>query len=431
MISLSTLLVLLTYCYLSASLPAESPKTPSFQQRRGIPTQTLLSTAWQTPNVLPVLLIIGGDVIQKALSQLSGRRLVPVAFSFGWVAYSFSTLMSVIGSGRLTSDPDYPAKVINASNGYTRDNKSWVLGRLLRDFERPLPDTVALSVTIFNASQAPHKAGGVPSLDWYWKSGFIIMAMQLGIAAIPCGLYDDWGILLMTATGIVLALATGALPQWRFEKWACRRQSSKIVSLTGGNGTRYVMVIIGNGVGLDLEDLAAAESPRMRRRFEDSGRWGTHSAGKTGSNFHTITDMPAAFWITQFACLTLAFLWIVFLITVSGLTENTWYLLAVGGIGMIQNVVIAGVRRHPSTSGIHLDYVEKIERTKVMDTLMDLERRHAKVGKSLVSEFFSDPSNLRPSETKWWAGDRKAYDEERAKKRPGSWMDMAQPEVTK
>ncbi|KAF8221873.1 hypothetical protein L208DRAFT_1426505 [Tricholoma matsutake] len=356
-------------------------------------TQTLLSTAWQTPNVLSVLLIIGGDVIQKALSQLSGRTLVPVAFSFGWVAYSFTTLMSVVGTGRLMPQPDYPAKVINAENGYVRNNKSWVLGRLLRDFERPLDDTVGLSITVFNA--LPDKEAGVPRLDWYWKSGLIVMAVQLGVAAIPCGLYDDWGILLMTAVGTILALATGALPQWRFEKWACRRKS-KTVSLTGGNGTRYVMVIIGMADSLDLEDLAAAET--------------------VGG------DLPAAFWVTPIACMILAFLWIVFLITVSGLTQNTWYLLAVGGIGMIQNVIVAGVRRDMSTSGIHLVPVEKIEGTKVMDALMDLEINHKGVGESLVSEFFP---KLKAIETKWWAGDRTAYDEKRFKdplrKRKDRW----------
>lgn len=417
---LPTFLALLAYCCLTASQPAKPPNTPTLQQRRDT-TQTLLSTAWQTPNVLSVLLIIGGDVIQKALSQLSGRTLVPVAFSFGWVAYSFTTLMSVVGTGRLMPQPDYPAKVINAENGYVRNNKSWVLGRLLRDFERPLDDTVGLSITVFNA--LPDKEAGVPRLDWYWKSGLIVMAVQLGVAAIPCGLYDDWGILLMTAVGTILALATGALPQWRFEKWACRRKS-KTVSLTGGNGTRYVMVIIGMADSLDLEDLAAAESPRMRRRGESSSRWGTRSVHETGSNVQLIKDLPAAFWVTPIACMILAFLWIVFLITVSGLTQNTWYLLAVGGIGMIQNVIVAGVRRDMSTSGIHLVPVEKIEGTKVMDALMDLEINHKGVGESLVSEFFP---KLKAIETKWWAGDRTAYDEKRFKDPLRKRKDRVQP----
>jgi len=73
---------------------------------------------------LSVLLIIGGDVIQKAIAQLSGDYLVPVAFSFGWVVYSFSMLMSIVGDGRLMPPPNYPAKVINAGSGYSHENRS-------------------------------------------------------------------------------------------------------------------------------------------------------------------------------------------------------------------------------------------------------------------------------------------------------------------
>jgi len=371
-------------------------------------TQTLLSTQWENPSdSLSVLLVIGGDIIQKALAQFSGCRLVPVAFSFGWVAYSFSTLVSVVGSGRLMPTPDYPAKVINAENGYTRENKSWILGRLLRDFEYPLPDNIGLSITIFEASEEGGKEAGVPSVDWYWRSGLIVLVVQLGIAAIPCGLYNDWGILLVTSAGIILALATGALPQWKFEKWACRRKTKKVVSLTGGNGTRHVMVIIGKRKGLDLEDLAAAESPRMRRRGEERSPL-------------VIRDMLAAFWITEVACLILASLWTVFLLTVAGLKQNAWYLLTVGELGMIQNVIVAGARREESTYGIHLEKIETIERQKVMDALMDLETAYKTVGRSLVPIFFSDINSLRSAETRWWNGDKEAYDGLRKSDRPRS-----------
>ena len=54
---------------------------------------------WHNPKeVIAVLLIIGGEIIQKALAQLTGGLIVPVAFSFGWVAYTFS---SHRGHGRL------------------------------------------------------------------------------------------------------------------------------------------------------------------------------------------------------------------------------------------------------------------------------------------------------------------------------------------
>lgn len=65
--------------------------------RRGVAEQ--ISTQWRGPqDVLSILLILGPDIIQRALAQLSGSSLTPVVFSFGWVAYAFSALMSAFGS---------------------------------------------------------------------------------------------------------------------------------------------------------------------------------------------------------------------------------------------------------------------------------------------------------------------------------------------
>ncbi|PBK95519.1 hypothetical protein ARMGADRAFT_802716 [Armillaria gallica] len=354
----------------------------------------MIQDTWQNPSdTLSILLIIGGDVVLKALAQLTGRSFTPIAFSFGWVSYSFNTLMSVLGDGRLVPAPDYPAKVINAENGYKRDNKSWVLGRLLRDFERPLDDKVGFRITVFEAVEAD--LAGVPSVDLWWYSGLVVIIIQLAVAAVPCALHGNWSILFITAAGTMLALITGALPQWRREKWACRRNRNKVLCVTGGNGTRYVMVILGRG--LDLEDLAAAESPRMRRRGKDDN---------------------SEFFFTQVVCLLLATLWIIILITVTALKEDTWYLLGVGGLGMVQNVLVAGTERHIGTSGIHLEKIEEYEQEKVMDTLMDLEEDYPRVGKSLVTEFF--PSGLREAETQWWAGSKEEYEKDRKERCPYS-----------
>ncbi|KAG9124164.1 hypothetical protein FRC07_012606 [Ceratobasidium sp. 392] len=98
---------------------------------QGATVADAIHATWRAPSdVLSVLLIIGGEVVLKALAQLSGRTLVPVAFSFGWVAYSFNTLMAVIGDGCLMPPPDYPAKVVNAANGFTRESRSWVCHNL-------------------------------------------------------------------------------------------------------------------------------------------------------------------------------------------------------------------------------------------------------------------------------------------------------------
>jgi len=222
---------------------------------------------------------------------------------------------------------------------------------------------------------------------------------------IPLGLHGNWAILLVTAAGTLLALLTGALPQWREEKYACRRNRKKVVVLTGGNGTRNVMVVIdSHGKGLDLEDLAAAESPRLRR-----------VDGET----NIILGHPLRLLLTQVASILLSVLWILVLITVTALNQDPWYLLAIGGLGMVQNVVAAGARRDNGTSGIHLDKIESFKQSKVMDALMDSESAYAGVGRVLLEEFFPNGS-LRLPERQWWEGNRSAYEEHRQKTREDS-----------
>ena len=58
--------------------------------------------SWLSPNdTLSILMIIGGDIVQRAVAQLAGSgpltpywHFAPVAFSFGWLAYSVSALTS-------------------------------------------------------------------------------------------------------------------------------------------------------------------------------------------------------------------------------------------------------------------------------------------------------------------------------------------------
>ena len=99
-------------------------------------TSHQLATQWVNPSdVSTILFVLGGDVVQKAFSQATGKSYVPVCFSFGCVAYAFVALVGIIGDGRLLATPDYPCKVLNLKSGYLRENKNFVLGRLLRDLE--------------------------------------------------------------------------------------------------------------------------------------------------------------------------------------------------------------------------------------------------------------------------------------------------------
>ncbi|KAI5842262.1 hypothetical protein BZA05DRAFT_412470 [Tricharina praecox] len=345
-------------------------------------------------DVMSVLLILGADVVQRALAQLSGSPLTPVAFSFGWVTYAIGALLAAVGDNKLIPLPDSPGFVINSKSPYTRQNCSWILGRIIRDYEHwrhpkirrmeteflAKEGRIGLTVAIYTASRS--KTAGVPDRDWLYYSGLLCAVFQLGIAAIPWAMWSDWSILMTTAIGITFAFASGSLPQWKVEKYQCRRNTDKTVILTRGNGhNNGCIVVIGDKVGLDLEDLAGG-----RRAEIDM----THTRVYTS---------------------IMALLWTALLIGVSGLKENPWFLLVIGVVGMIQNVIVCGAPRKPGAFGVHLEFVEAIVEKKVMKALQVLEEKYTDVGSALVDTYFPG-GRLFPDEKQYW----KKVDNERQAK---------------
>ncbi|KAH8084896.1 hypothetical protein BXZ70DRAFT_978755 [Cristinia sonorae] len=329
---------------------------------------------WENPNdILSLLMIIGGDVVQRAVAQLSGHTsyFVPTAFSFGWVGYSMNAVLLSIGEGRLMPPADCSSILVNAKNGYIKANQSWILGRIVRDHRTPTPHK-GLTVTFFRTSPiAKHTMPGVPHRDWLYWSGVVCILIQLGISIIPGAIHNDWVTLVVTAAGTMLALLGGAQPQWATEKWACRRLKPggrEVVCLTRGNGNKDVIVIVNEGGDkLRLEDLANLRDSRAR---------------------YTIVYTSI-----------LAVLWFVLLLTVAGLQNNAWYVLAVGSLGMIQNYIVAGVRRSPGAFGIHLEGRREVHKEKVFDALVAADDMERGVGVSLIPVFF--PGGLFPHEEKW------------------------------
>lgn len=314
-----------------------------------------------------------------------------------------TALLSAVGENKLMPGPDTSCLVINGASGYVRQNYSWTVARLVRDFDYwmdarirtqlqamlsrkwdenraaatarcsaanphakahcdasravPQPRQAGLCVSVY-AAKAAHPAP--PEPDPVYLSGLATPVVQLGIAAVPCGLYADWAVLAITGAGILMALATGLLPQWCREKWACRRQSDKRIVLTRGNGAQHAIVVLGEGTGLDLEDLAAGPAN---------------------------LDMSASY-LTLASATVLSALWIALLITAAGLKEHTWFLVAVGGIGMLQNIFVAGARRTPEAVGVPLEFKEVICETKVLNTLLEVERKYPRLGRSMLDTFF-------------------------------------------
>jgi hypothetical protein len=318
-----------------------------------------------------------------------------------------NALVSAVGENRLMPLPDCQCITINGKTGYVRANSSWVIGRLVRDYEFWMhgdvkstldniidksweeqrikaheqcepepqrPTQVGLCVSIYKATQEQSSLGLTSPGILY--TSLVVAVLQLGIAAIPCGIFGDWSILMITACGIALSALTASLPQWKKEKWACRclpPSSTKKVILSRGNGSQHAIVIIGAEGFPDLEDLSSGQS-----------------------NVNVLTSNATRAILGLFALF-----WILLLITAAGIQQNSWFLVAVGGVGILQNITFAGVPRHPKSHGIHIEFVEVISEEKVMQTLYKVEELYPGLGWSMLSTFF--PSKLRPDEERKWA----------------------------
>jgi hypothetical protein len=383
-----------------------------------------LAAQWSSPNnVLAVLLVIGADIVQKALAQSTGTWFTPVCFSFGWVSYSFLALLNINSEGRLLPPPDYPAKVFNLKTGYCRQNQNWVVGRILRDHEQQIArkhplKRAGIRIAIYEAMENKRKLTQF-SFTTANLLGLFFMLLQLGVAAIPAGQRNDWGLLLITGAGTLLALVVGALPQWTAEKLPNRQSADKTFALTTGNGSTEVMVIIGAGRCLDLEDLAASPNPRSGRPWEKFWWLSFPQPDADDKQMSTSNKVllraarmkfgfPVGFWISRIVFTISCILWLALLVTVGGLESNAWLLLVIGGIGMFQNGMLAAIERDPRTRNLPLQLVNTIVTMKVMDGIMDFEVSHPGFGGSLLSEFF--PGQLKKEEELWWNGRREHYD---------------------
>ena len=328
-----------------------------------------LAGQWRNPNdVLTILMIIGGDVVQKALAQLSGPRFVPVAFSFGWVSYSFSAVFAVFGDGSLMPSPTRSSTLINARSGYRRTNQSWVLDRILRGVESSHESmSAALCVSVYRANSNRQ----LSSADWLWWSGLLTMLAQFILGVIPLALGKDWTTFLVTMMGTGLALMTGSSTQWQREKWGARiDKGASTYCLTRGNGFQHAIVIQNTTPGcLNLEDLAMLRKEGCSRGCKA--------------------------FVAISACL-----WVLLLISIAGLQHNTWFLLGVGCLGMVQNVCVAAFPRQPDAMGIPLEFVTEIYGPKVMPVLQRTELQFPLVGAALVKIFFN--GRLRDDEKRFW-----------------------------
>lgn len=349
---------------------------------------------WRNPaNVLFLLLFMGGDIVQRALAQLTGYSILarsasrprpsleftiaPVAFSFCWFTFGFTRFMSGVCMQQLLPSVRRSALVMNCANLVSRDNQSWVLERLLRhqELQHRMNKTDALMlISIFELG--PFSEGEKPHLvcDVVWRTGWITIAVQMGIAIAPLVLYGNWAVVLIFLVGTVLALLTSALPQWRREKWAgsmLERGSACI--LTRSSGHRNVMVFIGGPGSYNLETMATMQ-PQV------------------------CPETPLVIWI-------LASLWVLLLLCTSRMKEDLWFLTSICGLGMLQNVYAAGVTRSPETIGLKIKPFtqnptivakrnDKMVRSPTHEALKELEKWVPTAGLAAAKMFCIDVSDF-------------------------------------
>lgn len=343
--------------------------------------------------VLSVLLIIGGDIVQKACAQLSagqkGIPITPVAFSFGWVAYAFGALMSAFGDGSMMPAPDI-SSFVAVVGGQRKINESWVIGRFIRDQELynkrqdkdKTPKLGGLSVKFYQTDGESSK----PHCDIIWWSFAFFMPCQFGVAAAPI-YHGNWSILMITGFGTALALLMGSLPQWKREKYSGRPKGFGTYVLTRGNGHSHVFVIrvSGDDKFITLDDLATSRNipHRTERAY----------------------------------IVILAILWVLLLMIVGGTEQDTWFLLGVGVIGMAHNVVVAGFKRHPKAHGLPVKNDEDmqnctIDEDTVFPAIQLAETKCPGVGLSLIPFFF--PDGLRQDQETWRVDCRSTFESRHA-----------------
>lgn len=82
---------------ITRSISDSFPMLRDIDMKSGLTASEFLAAQWRNPSdILSVLMLLGPEIVQKAIAQLTGRIITPVAFSFGWVAFAASSILRVV-----------------------------------------------------------------------------------------------------------------------------------------------------------------------------------------------------------------------------------------------------------------------------------------------------------------------------------------------
>ncbi|KAK7919946.1 hypothetical protein PG985_007968 [Apiospora marii] len=361
--------------------------------------------------ILAVLLLVGSDVVQKAIAQSIGgcdsswSRFTPVAFSFGWVSYAANSVVAALGDGIFLPKADTSGFVITLNSGDSRSNQSWLLGRLMRDLEMRVERdknnkdklNSGLLVTVYKV-----KKDGMlnPDRRKLWVLWAVVMLVQGFVAAIPVLLTsadrnakvkgtESWYVFAITLIGNGLAMATAAITSMHRPKFSMRDdKSTEMYALTRGNGHRHVFII--------MPDTLIKESSSLPH-LEDMS-----------------TNLAMADNTTRALATIAAIAWVFLLLSVAGLQGDTGYLLLVGLVGMIHNLFVSSKTCTAEEHGLPMEELTIGEqkahefgrgtklgkRIKAMKVLKELENEIPSAGCSLRPIFF--PGRPRDKDEEYW-----------------------------
>ncbi|KAI0668125.1 hypothetical protein C8Q78DRAFT_980451 [Trametes maxima] len=315
--------------------------------------------------ILPVVVVLGSDLVRRAQSIPGFAPL-----SIGWPEF----LVSLAARGSPTFPIESPCTVINTKSGYARTNRSAPLEHLLRSHTRE-PSRRGLTLTFLYTSERP----GRPANDAVSYVAAATAVIQVGVASLlalsgVASIRPVW----ITAIGIILSTIAGRLlrGQQQRQMRTAREVSPDrrdVVCITSGNGSAEAIVVINEGGGARVEDLAAGRANTL-------GPLATLGVG------------------------VLIVLWAVLLLTLTTLDRvDAWSMLALIGVGSTHTAYAARTWRSGAAVGFKFAEERKkvVHSDKVMDVLMKAEEAEEGVGAALLPVFFPGP--LRPAEELWWA----------------------------
>ncbi|KAI0656045.1 hypothetical protein C8Q70DRAFT_1014224 [Cubamyces menziesii] len=318
--------------------------------------------------VLPALMALGTDVLRRAQAIPDISPL-----TIGWPEF----LLTLLARGQPDLLVEPPCTIINAKSGYARTNRSPVLEHLLRSHTND-STRGGLTVAFLTTSQRP----GTPSFDGVSYAAIAVTAGQLSLATIlPLIGQSSENVFKATLAGTLLSNAVSYLLRRHQLKQihSARDVPEKrrdITCITSGNGSAEAVVIITEGGGVRIEDLAASR------------------ANDLGSG-------------TTLAVASLITLWTIFLLSLTTLDRvDAWWMLAQCGIGAAYTVFAARQWRGGSALGFRFTGKKVVRADKVMETLMKAEEIEPGVGSTLLPIYFPGP--LRPDEELWWAERKQA-----------------------